>query len=97
MSYGKFRKILIARAIVNASDILVLDEPCSGLDNLSREDLLDFLDRVCRSNTSVILAAHHFDELIPSITHVMLLGGGKIVAQGKKEEILPRVMQELSL
>ena len=96
MSYGEFRKILIARAIVNAPDILVLDEPCSGLDKLSREDLFDFLDRVCRSNTSIILATHHLDELIPSITHVMLLGGGQIVAQGKKEEILPRVMQELS-
>jgi molybdate transport system ATP-binding protein len=95
MSYGEFRKILIARAMVNNPEILILDEPFSGLDISTRKDVLDFLDRVSRG-TTVILVTHHLDELIPSLTHVMLLAKGKIVAQGEKKEILPRVLQKLA-
>jgi len=95
MSYGEFRKILIARAMVNNPEILILDEPFSGLDISTRKDVLGFLDRVSRW-TTVILVTHHLDELIPSLTHVMLLAKGKIVAQGEKREILPRVLQKLA-
>jgi molybdate transport system ATP-binding protein len=86
MSYGELRKVLIARAAANAPEILVLDEPCTGLDQPSRIDFLDFLEKVAQSGTGIVMAVHHRDELIPSITHVLVMDGGKISAAGKREE-----------
>ncbi|MFO0752672.1 MAG: ATP-binding cassette domain-containing protein [Thermodesulfovibrionales bacterium] len=90
MSYGEQRKILIARAMVTAPDLLLLDEPCSGLDAGARADLLRILGRISSSSTgtALLLVTHHLDELIPSISHVMVLEKGRIAAQGKKEELL---------
>jgi molybdate transport system ATP-binding protein len=86
MSYGEMRKLLIARALVNDPDILILDEPCGGLDGPSREEFLGFVEAVAASGTGIVMATHHRDELVPSITHVLLMDKGRIVRQGKKEE-----------
>ncbi len=87
MSYGEVRKMLIARAAVNDPDMLVLDEPFTGLDMSSRADFLDFLERVAQSGKGIVMAVHHSDELIPAITNVLLIDGGRVSATGKKEEI----------
>jgi molybdate transport system ATP-binding protein len=86
MSYGEVRKLLVVRAMVNDPDILVLDEPCSGLDMTSREDLLSALQKL--SGTRIILVTHHPEDLIPSITHLLLMDGGRIIAAGRKEDML---------
>ncbi len=88
MSYGEFRKVLIARALVKDPALLLLDEPFSGLDSPSKRDFAQFLDKISRNSVSVILVTHHKDEILPSISHVMVLDHGKIAAQGRKEEIL---------
>jgi ABC-type molybdenum transport system ATPase subunit/photorepair protein PhrA len=87
MSYGEMRKLLIARAMMNSPALLLLDEPCSGLDSNSREDFLCFIEMVARSGTGIVMAVHHHDELIPSITHVFLMNEGRSAGQGKKEEV----------
>jgi molybdate transport system ATP-binding protein len=87
MSYGEMRKVLVARAVINGPVLLLLDEPCSGLDRQSREDFLDFMEKVARSGTGIVMAVHHADELIPSITHVLLMNEGNSAGQGKKENI----------
>ncbi len=86
MSYGEMRKLLIVRALANNPCILILDEPCSGLDGPSREDFLGFIDAVARSGTGIVMTAHRRDELIPSITHVLLVEEGRVASRGKNEE-----------
>jgi molybdate transport system ATP-binding protein len=88
MSYGEQRKILIARAMVNKPHLLILDEPCSGLDSTARSDFLDTLEKLSSTGTNIIMITHHLDELIPSITHVLIMDRGSIYAQGKKHHIL---------
>ncbi len=88
MSYGEQRKILIARAMVNSPDILIVDEPCSGLDSAARAGFLSFIEQAARSGVAVIMATHHIDEIISLITHIMIMDKGRIIAQGKREEII---------
>lgn len=88
LSEGEKRRVLIARALMNEPDILILDEPCSGLDILAREQFLQSLTSVTERGCHIIYVTHHIEELVSDITHVMLLDSGKIVKQGKKEEVL---------
>lgn len=88
MSYGQFRKILIARAMVNDPDILALDEPCDGLDIQSRHDFLDAITKLCEGKTKIIYTTHHTEELIPQINKALILDKGEIIAQGDTADIL---------
>ncbi len=88
MSQGEARKILIARALVSCPAILALDEPCSGLDFSSRRKLLRLVEKIAATGTTVLYVTHRIEELIPSITHVLILSGGKIIAQGEKNGLL---------
>jgi molybdate transport system ATP-binding protein len=88
LSYGEKRKVLIARAMVNAPRLLILDEPCNGLDDAARENFLQTLAHLSESGVHVIMITHHLDELIPSLTHALIMDRGKIVAAGEKESIL---------
>src|SRR5208283_2339974 len=88
MSYGEQRKILIARAMANSPDLLIVDEPCSGLDSAARAGFLSFMAQAARSGASVIMATHHPDEIISLITHIIVMDKGRIIAQGEKEEII---------
>jgi len=84
-AYGELRKLIIARAMVNSPDILVLDEPCSSLDRSSRKDFLFFLEKLASAGTHVILVTHHLDDIIPSITHIAVMDNGRIISQGKRD------------
>jgi molybdate transport system ATP-binding protein len=74
--------VLIARALVKNPVLLVLDEPCQGLDTNNRDRVLQAIDSVSgRSGTSMIYITHRVDELPQSITHVLRLNEGRVVAQ----------------
>lgn len=88
LSYGEKRKILIARAMVNNPRMLILDEPCNGLDDSARANFLETLTRLSGSGVNIIMITHHLDELIPSMTHALIMDQGNIVAMGEKEHIL---------
>ena len=88
LSYGEMRRVLIARALVKDVDVLFLDEPCSGLDPAARKDVLWMIEKVGRSTTRLVLVTHHLEDLVPSITHLLLMDGGRIVAQGEKAAML---------
>ena len=88
MSYGEQRKILIARAMAHNPDMLIVDEPCSGLDSAARAGFLSFIAQAARSGVALIMATHHPDEIISVITHIMVVDKGRIIAQGKREEII---------
>lgn len=88
LSQGEKRKVIIARALMNDPKILILDEPCSGLDILSREELLLLTETIIANNCHLIYVTHHIEEIVSAITHVLLLRDGKIVAAGLKEEVI---------
>ncbi len=81
LSYGEQRLVLIARAMVKHPEVLVLDEPCLGLDAPNREMVLKLIDHVAQhSGTHVLYVSHHAEETLSSITHhlnfVPVEGGG---------------------
>lgn len=89
LSQGEQRLSLLARAFMNIPDILVLDEPCSGLDVRARETLLNVLeDEISKTSATILYITHQIEEIVPSITNIALLYEGRIIAQGKKKEIL---------
>ncbi|MBS4209375.1 ABC transporter ATP-binding protein [Bacillus sp. FJAT-50079] len=88
LSQGERRRVLIARALMSDPKILILDEPCSGLDIFSREELLNLMKEIAQTNCHILYVTHHIEEITEEITHVLLLHGGKIVAKGPKREVL---------
>lgn len=88
LSEGERRRVLIARALMNDPKMLILDEPCSGLDIQSREGLLSLTQEIMGNERLVIYVTHHIEELVEGITHVLLLNSGKIVAAGPKKEVI---------
>ncbi|HVF85387.1 MAG TPA: ATP-binding cassette domain-containing protein [Abditibacteriaceae bacterium] len=93
LSHGELRKLLIARALVTRPKVLVLDEFCSGLDAVSRAQTLQFVEELAARNVQLLMATHRRDEVVASITHVAKLANGRIVAQGRQEDILPHSKQ----
>ena len=87
MSYGEARRVLLARALVHRPTLLVLDEPCAGLDIPTRERFLETLQTLARK-TQMIYVTHHIEEILPAITHVLYLKDGKIFRQGTKDSML---------
>jgi iron complex transport system ATP-binding protein len=84
MSTGEARRVLIARALVNSPEVLVLDEPTTGLDIVARGAFLDAIRHVARQGTTILLVTHRLEEIVPEIAEVVLLKRGKVVAAGPK-------------
>ena len=76
------------------SQILILDEPCAGLDPAAREQFLCFLEALAqkKSSPSLILVTHHVEEIMPSFTHLLGLREGRVMVQGPREEVLDAAM-----
>ena len=88
MSYGEARRILLARAIVRRTLLMILDEPCAGLDIPTRENFLESLEKLARKRTQMIYVTHRIEEIMPCFTHVLYLKNGKIFKQGRKEAMM---------
>jgi iron complex transport system ATP-binding protein len=88
MSSGEARRVMLARALVTTPRALVLDEPTTGLDLVARHGFMDRVRHIARGGTTVILITHHVEEIIPEIQRVVLLRGGRIVADGPKARVL---------
>ena len=88
LSTGQARRVLIARALVNRPQALLLDEPGSGLDPVARGHLLAMLRQLARAGTTLVLVTHHIEEVIPEINRVVLMKGGRIFADGSRTELL---------
>jgi len=81
LSYGEQRLVLLARAMVKQPDLLILDEPCQGLDDVNREMVLKLVDHLGKTgSTQILYVTHHPEDSIPCITNSMELvatsGGG---------------------
>ncbi|MGB0372101.1 MAG: ABC transporter ATP-binding protein [Opitutales bacterium] len=90
LSQGERQKVFIARSLMAKPKLLVLDEPCAGLDPVGREKFLNSISKIAQSSRGpgVVLVTHHIEEIIPEITHVLVIKQGKTVAAGPKAEVL---------
>ncbi len=89
-SQGERQRVLLARALFSDPELLILDEPASGLDLPAREALIEALEVVAGSPSgpTTIVATHHLEEIPPSTTHAALLRDGSLVARGEIEGVL---------
>lgn len=87
LSQGERKKALLARALMSRPELIVLDEPCSGLDLYQRENYLEVVQSIANEAT-LLYVTHHMEELVPAITHVALLKEGRFTAAGPKREVL---------
>ncbi len=89
LSQGERQKVMIARALMANASLLLLDEPCEGLDLGAREQFLEGLSRLARRRTTAMVYVTHRTEEIPSgFSHALLLKAGRVVASGKIGETL---------
>jgi iron complex transport system ATP-binding protein len=90
LSQGERQRVLIGRALMAEPKLLILDEPCAGLDPVARENFLQFVQRLGsrRGSPALVLVTHHVDEIMPVFTHALLLKGGRLVSSGTKADIL---------
>lgn len=90
LSQGEKQKVLICRALMARYKVLILDEPCAGLDPVSRERFLRWLqDLSVRKNApTLVMVTHHVEEILPCMTHVLLLKSGTVHASGGKKQTL---------
>ncbi len=90
LSQGERQRVLIGRALMAQPRVLILDEPCAGLDPAARELFLNFIQRLGKKKNSptLIFVTHHVEEIVPVFSHVVLLKTGGVLAAGKKADVL---------
>jgi iron complex transport system ATP-binding protein len=88
LSTGEARRVLIARALVNRPQALLLDEPSNGLDLVARGHLLAMLRSLAGEGVTLVLVTHHIEEIIPEIGRVVLLQSGRVLTDGSRAEVL---------
>jgi len=84
LSRGEGRRVLLARALVSRPAALLLDEACDGLDPEARSGFLELVSAAAQSGTSVVMATHRPEEIVPEIETVIRLEGGKIAERGSR-------------
>jgi iron complex transport system ATP-binding protein len=88
MSSGEARRVLIARALVHNPRALLFDEPSNSLDVFARHSLRQTMSLLANSGIGIILVTHDLSDIVPEIDRVLLMSGGRIVADGPKEQML---------
>lgn len=89
LSQGERQLVLISRALMTNPELLILDEPCNGLDLFAREKLLSQIERIAQqaNHPTLLYVTHHTEEILPCFDHLMLLKDGEIFAKGTQKEL----------
>jgi iron complex transport system ATP-binding protein len=96
MSSGEARRILIGRALVHDPKALILDEPTTSLDVFAQHEVRTLMRQLARSGVGMILVTHHLADIVPEVERVVLMCDGRIVADGRKQDLLtPAALGEL--
>ena len=90
LSEGERKRVQIARALMVAPELLLLDEPAAGLDLGGREDLVSTMAVLAQhpAAPATVLVSHHVEEIPPGFTHALLLRRGSVVAAGPLDEVV---------
>ncbi len=89
LSSGEIRQALIARALLASPRLLVVDEPFDGLDRPARRRLAAMLSDLMAGGLQMVLITHHPDEILPEITHYLILRGNRVAEQGRWQPASP--------
>ena len=84
------RRLTIARSLVNDPELLLLDEPTTGLDPQARHLVWDRLYRLKQRGVSLVLTTHYMDEAEQLCDRLVVMDGGRIVAEGSPRELIER-------
>ncbi|MEH0936947.1 ABC transporter ATP-binding protein [Micromonospora psammae] len=90
LSGGMKRRLTIARALVNEPDIVLLDEPTTGLDPQARHLVWERLFRLKQQGVTLVLTTHYMDEAEQLCDRLVVMDGGRIVAEGSPRELIER-------
>ena len=88
LSGGMKRRLTIARSLINSPEVLLLDEPTTGLDPQARHVLWDRLFRLKRSGVTLVLTTHYMDEAEQLCDRLVVMDHGRIVAEGSPRELI---------
>ncbi|MFQ6173164.1 metal ABC transporter ATP-binding protein [Oryzobacter sp. R7] len=86
LSGGQQRRVLIARALAGAPDLLVMDEPTAGVDHASQVALAEVLRRLAADGTSMVVVTHELDALQDVVTRIVCLDAGHVDLDGTPEQ-----------
>ena len=99
LSGGMKRRLIIARALINQPDLVILDEPTTGLDPQARRVLWDRLYRLKQEGATLVVTTHYMDEAEQLCDRLVVMDKGKIVAEGSPRDLIrtyaPREVIEL--
>jgi len=90
LSGGMKRRLTIARALINDPDIVLLDEPTTGLDPQARHLVWERLFRLKQQGVTLVLTTHYMDEAEQLCDRLVVMDGGRIVAEGSPRELIER-------
>jgi len=90
LSGGMKRRLTIARSLVNDPDVMLLDEPTTGLDPQARHVVWDRLYRLKQSGVTLVLTTHYMDEAEQLCDRLVVMDKGKIVAEGSPRDLIDR-------
>lgn len=90
LSQGERQRILIGRALMARPSLLILDEPCAGLDPGAREKFLQFVQNLGakKSAPTMVFVTHHVEEIMPVFSHVLMLRAGSVLCSGRKASVM---------
>ncbi|MBN8553046.1 MAG: molybdenum ABC transporter ATP-binding protein [Caulobacterales bacterium] len=90
LSGGEARRVAIGRALLSGPDVLILDEPLSGLDGARRSEVLPFLDRLARSGPPILYVTHSVEETARLADEVLLVADGQVFNAGPPSQAFAR-------
>ena len=93
LSGGMKRRLTIARALVNSPELMLLDEPTTGLDPQARHALWDRLYRLKQQGVTLVLTTHYMDEAEQLCDRLVIMDQAKIVAEGSPRELIERFVE----
>lgn len=88
LSTGQARRVLVARALVSDPDVLVFDEPCTGLDPEGMYYVRRTMRALVQGGRAIVLVTHYPEDIIPEVDRLVLVKDGRVFADGSKREIL---------
>lgn len=88
LSGGLLRRLILARSLINDPDLLILDEPTTGLDPQSRHQLWERMDVLRSRGLSIFLTTHYMDEAARLCDRLIIMDHGKILIQGRPEKLI---------
>jgi len=88
------RRLMIARALVHSPRLLILDEPTAGVDIEVRRTMWEFLERLNREGTTIILTTHYLEEAESLCRNIAIIDGGRIIENDSMATVLRKLQTE---